>query len=77
MQDRPVCFKCDKAIETNAEMVFEAPCGHDHHSSAVFHGLCLMDWREHRNHFMERLRAHMEEMLGMPVQFFDPEAPDA
>lgn len=74
MQDRPVCFKCDKKIETNAEMVFEAPCGHDHHSSAVFHGICLMDWREHRHHFMERLRKHLEDMLGMPVTFEEPDA---
>lgn len=49
MQDRPVCFDCDKEIETNAEMVFEAPCGHDHHSSAVFHAICLFAWRERRD----------------------------
>lgn len=56
MQDRPVCFQCDGPIETNAEMVFEAPCGCDHHSSAVFHGICLFTWRERRKEIDERLR---------------------
>ncbi len=51
MQERPVCFWCDKTIDTNAEMVFEAPCGHDHCSSAVFHGVCLFSWRERRAEF--------------------------
>jgi hypothetical protein len=74
MQERPVCFKCDREIKTNAEMVFEAPCGHDHHSSAVFHGVCLMDWREHRATFMERLRQHIEQTFGMPVIFEEPDA---
>ena len=48
MQDRPICFQCDKAIETNSEMVFEAPCGCGDHSSAVFHAICLFSWRERR-----------------------------
>lgn len=48
MQDRPVCFECDKAVETNSEMVFESPCGHDECSSAVFHSICLFSWRERR-----------------------------
>lgn len=62
MQDRPVCFRCDEPILTNGEMVFEAPCGHPDGSSAVFHGLCLMDWREHREEWMQRLRRQMDAL---------------
>lgn len=57
VQDRPVCFKCDEVIETSA--VFCAPCDHDHHSSAVFHPLCLMEWREYR----ERREAHYRQWV--------------
>lgn len=46
MQDRPVCFKCQQEIEHSP--VFEAPCGHDRCKSAVFHALCLMEFREQR-----------------------------
>lgn len=53
MQDRPVCFECDRSIETNSEMVFEAPCGHDGCSSAVFHAICLFKWREVRQRWSE------------------------
>jgi hypothetical protein len=51
MQDRPVCFQCIESIETNAEMVFEAPCGHNDCRSAVYHALCLFEWRERRAKF--------------------------
>lgn len=47
MQDRPVCFKCTTSIEHSP--VWEAPCGHDRCPSAVFHGLCLMEFRDQRN----------------------------
>lgn len=46
MQDRPICFKCRTLIDHSP--VFEAPCGHDECSSAVFHGLCLMEFRDQR-----------------------------
>lgn len=51
IQERPICFWCDVAILTNSEMVFEAPCGHDDHKSAVFHAACLFSWRERRAEF--------------------------
>lgn len=66
LQDRPVCFVCDQVIEH--DWVFEAPCGHINHSSAVMHGICLMEWREHREEFMQewrrRFRRMIEEMGG-------------
>ena len=46
MQDRPVCLKCTTTIEHSP--VWEAPCGHDGCASAVFHPLCLMEFREQR-----------------------------
>jgi hypothetical protein len=52
VQRLPVCFKCPEVVEHDP--VFEAPCGHDHCSSVVFHPLCLMEWREHRAKLMER-----------------------
>jgi len=46
MQDLPVCFECKTVV--NHSPVYEAPCGHDTCRSAVFHGLCLMTFRERR-----------------------------
>lgn len=63
MQDRPVCFTCDQRIETNAEIVFEAPCGHLDCSSAVFHPLCLMTWRERRDNFREWLQQLRQQWM--------------
>lgn len=54
MQERPICFTCTEPIETNAEMVFEALCGHPDHASAVFHAICLFDWRDTRRTLEER-----------------------
>lgn len=72
MQNRPVCFRCDEPVQTNGEMLFEAPCGHETCSSAVFHGLCLMDWREHRDHIMESIRRRMEQLTRSHI-FMDME----
>lgn len=46
VQDVPVCFDCTDPVQTIP--VYEAPCGHDTCASVVFHGLCLMHWRERR-----------------------------
>lgn len=53
LQDVPVCFyfRCFEPVDR--DLVFEAPCGHEDCPSAVFHPLCLMHWREHREN-MER-----------------------
>lgn len=59
VQDRPVCFHCDTVVETGA--VFAPPyCDHLECSSAVFHGLCLMEWREHLEALRERARQAQE-----------------
>lgn len=61
MQDRPICFGCKERIE--AEAVYEAPCGHDTCSSACFHGLCLMEFRERRESATNRF-----EVVGILVR---------
>jgi hypothetical protein len=51
--DRPVCFWCawnerplSERLVAASDAVFEALCGHDGCPSAVFHGICLMEFRE-------------------------------
>ena len=56
MQDRAVCWHCTEIIEHDP--IFEAPCGHDRCPSVVFHGLCLMEWREVR----AKIEEHRREM---------------
>lgn len=60
MQDRPVCFLCDRVIEYDP--VYEAPCGHEEHSSAVWHGLCLMEFREKRDEWFKEFRRRLMRM---------------
>lgn len=60
MQERPICFGCDRVVEYDP--VYEAPCGHHNCCSAVFHGLCLMEWRERRDEIKQKLRKMMDEM---------------
>lgn len=68
VQDRPVCFDCDQTIERLDDVVFSPPwCDHAKCSSASFHGLCLMRWRERRaevrvqlDRRMEAFRRHVE-----------------
>ena len=70
MQDRPVCFQCDKVIRDNPDMVFESPCGHDDCSSAVFHTICLFDWREKRLRIEEEMQHTAKQMSKMLEQLF-------
>lgn len=49
MQETPICFDCRTPVHNM--MVYEAPCGHMECPSVVWHGACLMGWRE---------RAHRE-----------------
>lgn len=61
LQDRPVCFypPCAEFIEK--DFVFEAPCGHDDHPSAVFHPLCLMGWREFKEDMEREIKRFVAE----------------
>ena len=58
MQDRAVCFMCHYQIDHDP--VFCAPCDHAECPSGVFHGLCLMEWREHRAQVLAQWKAHVE-----------------
>ena len=66
IQDRPICFKCTETIET--DMVFEALCGHDRCASAVWHPLCLMEFREERERAVEGRFAVVGLMLRPLIQ---------
>ena len=61
LQERPVCFhpRCVEVIEHSP--VFEAPCGHDDCPSAVFHGVCLMEWREFKEDMEREIKRFIEE----------------
>ena len=60
VQLRPICWKCAHRVEHDP--VFAAPCDHDECPSAVFHGLCLMEWREERDRAMEAARDFFKMM---------------
>jgi hypothetical protein len=70
IQDRPVCWGCDELIEHSA--VFAAPCDHPEHSSAVWHGLCLMEWRENREKRQQAMQrffsTHRAYMVIEPIE---------
>lgn len=59
MQDYPICYRCQRRVDYDP--VFEAICGHDECPSAVFHGLCLMEWRDHRDDRIRQFRKWMTE----------------
>lgn len=46
LHDRPRCWGCQEPVEYDP--LFASPCDHERCPSAVFHGLCLMEWREYR-----------------------------
>lgn len=58
MQTRAVCFLCRTVIEHSP--VFAAPCDHQEHPSAVWHGICLMEWREKYQDRMKEFRNGIE-----------------
>lgn len=65
IQDRPVCFDCEEAIDSMADVVFAPPFEDEAHRavSACFHGLCLMRWRERRGEIRERIRLAHESFM--------------
>ena len=60
VQERPICWRCEAKVEYDP--VYAAPCDHESCPSAVFHGLCLMEWREERNRAEEALRDFFQSM---------------
>ena len=59
MQRRPVCFYCASVVDYDP--IFAAPCDHEDCASAVFHGVCLMDWRDHRQEVFQRVQRWFQE----------------
>lgn len=63
IQDLPRCFGCSEVVEHSP--VFAAPlCEHEQCASAVWHGLCLMEWREKRDALVKALRERLGNTDG-------------
>lgn len=75
IQDRPVCFHCDTRIEQ--QPVFAPPwCDDPECSSAVFHGVCLMIWREHLDELRKLARARQERHENKQCGCYDEQGND-
>lgn len=58
IQKQPICYQCSEPVEHDP--VFAPPlCDHLDCSSAVFHGICLMEFREWREQRLAELREAM------------------
>ncbi len=60
VQEAPICWGCQERIEHS--VVYAAPCDHEECPSACFHGLCLMEWREKRQHMDQSIRSFFEAL---------------
>lgn len=59
IHNRPNCFYCKKVVEYDP--IYSPPlCDHEDCASAVFHPLCLMEWREKREYVMGRVRESLQ-----------------
>lgn len=59
MRRYPLCWNCGEDVDS--EPLYEAVCGHDDCPSNVFHGLCLMEWREKRDEALRILNKFFNE----------------
>lgn len=60
IQDRPVCFDCETQVDYDP--VFAPPWDDRPTSpSAVFHGVCLMRWRERRDTVRKVVERHLKQ----------------
>ena len=61
MRRYPLCPGCTEEVDTDP--IYEAACGHDDTCiTLVWHGLCLMEWREHRENIKGQLEQLFSEM---------------
>jgi hypothetical protein len=77
IQEHPVCFGPDCRLPVQAaDAVYAPPCGHLEHPSAVWHGLCLMEYQESleragddgaRLHLMRSAAETIAGVLHVPV----------
>lgn len=55
MRRYPLCWGCTKEVDTDP--IYESLCGHDDTCpTSVWHGLCLMRWREEREEAFRKVR---------------------
>lgn len=75
IQDRPVCYRCDLKIESDP--VFAPPfCDDEECSSAVFHGICLMQWREHLDSVRQEVKKRQERHEARECGCYDEQGND-
>jgi len=75
VQSLPVCYRCSERVQ---DPVFAPPfCDHERCASAVFHGVCLMEHREHmdeaRKQWLQAMERHHRKECGC----FDDQGNDA
>lgn len=59
IHSRPNCFHCEKVVEYDP--IYAPPmCDHPDCASAIFHPLCLMEWREKRAYMLGKMRESMQ-----------------
>lgn len=70
IHSKPRCFECGDSVSP-ADLIFAPVCGstseHDKCGSAVWHGLCLMKWRER----MVLIEAQHERIQEGLREFFE------
>lgn len=60
MRRYPLCWGCTEEVDTDP--IYESLCGHDDTCpTAVWHGLCLMRWREERDEALAKIRQFVAE----------------
>lgn len=55
-----VCFMCQRKSKA-VDAVFESLCGHEDCPTMSFCGLCLMQWREHREALVREYEEHIQQ----------------
>lgn len=55
----PLCYRCTTPVE--ADKVYAAPCDHEDCPSSVFHPICLMEWREHREGHLKAFESWVQK----------------
>lgn len=64
MRRYPICPGCKEEVDTDP--LYESLCGHDDCPSMVFHPICLMEYREHR----EKMEALIREFVETHREIF-------
>lgn len=70
MRRYPLCPECEQEVDTDP--VYESFCGHDDCLTLVWHGICLMTWREKRDEAFKYINQIIDSIQEHPM-FRPPE----